>query len=787
LVGKSSHERVATSTPASPAENLRNIELILGTIDQLPTLSAVAVQVLQWGSAGEVDIDAGAQLIETDPALAAPILALCTRADKGMVARVTTVKHAVVMLGVETVRSAALSVAVFDLLRGAQRKAKANARSDEQAENEETTNGQAGDRGFDKEAYWRFCVGVGSACEALARANKTGKQVPSGQAFLAGLLSGLGRIALAWALPSAYDRVVQLARLRGVATSVIERELLGIDHHAAARRLAQRWGLPAAMTDCMWLHDAPPEALAGSAEHAHLVTLVTSGKAIARVLSLGDGCDANEHMSLQQAVLAVGLTQLPGAQIDAIADQTLQLCEHRVKVLGIKTRTTQQELAQGLARATQRLSETASVHARAAAVSSQQAAGVHLATMLAQAAKEQWTLDVAASTLIRALCGPSQSVQTSAACAVLCGVRGSWRVWQSGAEREQQGRVLDLPGTATTALEGLFLPGVAMPTLGVFQWLADELAQLPDVRLLQAHPAARDEETGLRVLVIASEATLAPLVAAADVAGALFVQAARSDEARELQEKFVAMQRDLAASQAAATQAQSMAKLGATTAGAAHEMNTPLAVIVGRAQLLLARLQNERDKAAVQAIAGSARQISDLISSLHVLSTPPTPALAPTALRDAMDQSIIAAQCRLCSDVAVRIEMTEGMYALTDGALITRVLTELVTNALEACPNGPVIIHGAMAHDLLIEVRDEGRGLSNAALAHAFDPFFSERPAGRGKGLGLSRARAIVQAMGGSIRLVSAQSMGQVRGAVALVRIPMQKLEKPALLRNGVR
>lgn len=793
----------ASQSLATPADNLRSVELILSTIDQLPTLSAVAVQVLSWGSAGEVDIDAGATLIESDPALAARILALCTRADKGMAAKVSTVKHAVVMLGVETVRSAALSVAVFDLLRDAHRNS---------PEGHAQGKGDKGiaDAGFDREEYWRFCVGVGSACEALARAHKTASRpISSGQAFLAGLLSGLGRLALAWALPSTYDRVVKLARVRGCTTSTVERELIGIDHHAAAKRLAQRWGLPSPITDCMWLHDAPPDAIASAADNAPLITLVTAGRAIARSLSLGDGCDAHEHTAVHHAVAMVGLASLSGAGIEGLTGQVRELYEHRVQVLGLRARTTQEDLARGLARATQRFTETASAQSRAVANSQTNTLAHAFATMLARAACEQWTLDRAAHTLLNAL-NPGLAVSTPAklgtlptaamsGCAVLIGIKGLWRIWQTSADREQQGRPLDLPGSAATAVEGLFLPGVLMPTLGVLQWLADELSQLPDVRTLQAHAAARDDATGLRVLVIASEETLAPLIGAGEVVCALLIQAARSEEARAIHEQFVSMQRDLAASQAQATQAQSMARLGQTTAGAAHEMNTPLAVIVGRAQLLLTRLRDERDKAAVQAIAGSARQISDLISSLHVLSTPPTPTLAPTSIRDALEQSIIAAQSRLCSDVSVRVEMADAMYALTDGSLIARIVTELVTNALEACPKGPITLTArwgdaaptavstSLAHNCLIDVRDEGRGPSDAAVAHAFDPFFSERPAGRGKGLGLSRARAIAQAMGGNVRLVAAHTLGLPRGAVAIARLPMQKLEKPAMLRNGVK
>ena len=66
---------------------------------------------------------------------------------------------------------------------------------------------------------------------------------------------------------------------------------------------------------------------------------------------------------------------------------------------------------------------------------------------------------------------------------------------------------------------------------------------------------------------------------------------------------------------------------------------------------------------------------------------------------------------------------------------------------------------------LKIEVRDDGAGLSEHSLRHAFDPFFSDKPAGRQPGLGLARARRFVEAHGGRITLVN----GPTGGAIATI------------------
>src|SRR5215831_8005618 len=114
----------ANSTPAAPtpvstgadAARARQVELILERVQTLPTLSPVAARLLSIGTIDEVLIADVVKIIESDPALSTRILGLCRKADRGLGDRITTVKRAVLMLGIESVRSAALSVSVYDLM-----------------------------------------------------------------------------------------------------------------------------------------------------------------------------------------------------------------------------------------------------------------------------------------------------------------------------------------------------------------------------------------------------------------------------------------------------------------------------------------------------------------------------------------------------------------------------------------------------------------------------------------------------------------------------------------------
>jgi len=84
-------------------------------VDTLPTLSSVAMRALALCES-DADMSEIAQVIESDPSLTLRILAECRRADKGMSNDITSVRQAIVMLGLDSVRSALLSVEVYEAI-----------------------------------------------------------------------------------------------------------------------------------------------------------------------------------------------------------------------------------------------------------------------------------------------------------------------------------------------------------------------------------------------------------------------------------------------------------------------------------------------------------------------------------------------------------------------------------------------------------------------------------------------------------------------------------------------
>jgi hypothetical protein len=102
---------------AAEATSAKQAELILRELDALPTLPSVAARLMAITGSDDADVQEVIRLIEADPAVTAKVLSLCSRAALGMSRQVTTVDRAVVMLGLDAVRSAVLSVQIVDWMR----------------------------------------------------------------------------------------------------------------------------------------------------------------------------------------------------------------------------------------------------------------------------------------------------------------------------------------------------------------------------------------------------------------------------------------------------------------------------------------------------------------------------------------------------------------------------------------------------------------------------------------------------------------------------------------------
>ncbi|MFG0258061.1 MAG: HDOD domain-containing protein, partial [Phycisphaerales bacterium JB043] len=323
------------------SESIRaqRIEMILDEIESLPTLSPIATRLLQLSVDDDVEISEIVSLVEADPALTSKLLSMCRFRDRAASQQVGTVERAVMLLGIDAVRSALLSVHVFELLEESP-----GASLDDSADQEHELN---------RVELWRHLLATACASEMLARENRSllGKHSPD-EAFTAGLLHDLGKIALDMMLPRTYGKIAHASAAHRGSVSELERKLIGVDHHRAGKRLAQHWGLPHCLMDVVWLHNQPMESIP-DLDHRGLIAIVSMGDAIARKLHIGwSGSDVGD-VSLDDIARSYDITL---ESVDIVERTLFEAVSRRVEELGLDAVIESELQMRSLAAANQSLS-----------------------------------------------------------------------------------------------------------------------------------------------------------------------------------------------------------------------------------------------------------------------------------------------------------------------------------------------------------------------------------------------------------------------------------------------
>ncbi len=232
---------------------------------------------------------------------------------------------------------------------------------------------------------------------------------------------------------------------------------------------------------------------------------------------------------------------------------------------------------------------------------------------------------------------------------------------------------------------------------------------------------------------------------------------------------------DQCASEQERLQAQKLTALAELAAGAGHEINNPLAVISGQAQYLLRQLQLAEGPVAAESLNGAApgpsrdhlrqslqtivsqtQRIHQILNELMQFARPPQPQRQEIEVGELL-RAVSTSLQGLAGQRGVRLVCADapaGCRLQGDPNQLHTALACLLRNAVEAAPPegwAEVRVLKGTDHSWDLVVEDNGQGPTSLAREHLFDPFFSGRCAGRGRGLGLPTAWQLARQHGGNL------------------------------------
>lgn len=246
------------SVMVNPGSAYPSLDEMVNEVADLRPLSAVASRVLQITEDERFSAHELAQVVATDQALSAKILRLSNSAYYGFPRRISTVRDAVVLLGFRAVRSATLASCVIDAMTG-------------------TTT-------LNYRDFWHFSVTVGMMAEMLAAATKTRQE----EAFTAGVMHNVGRLALDQRYPEALRHSLAHARANQMELVEAEREILGFGDDELGGALALHWSFPESLVEAVATHSLREDELP---DRDSLSAHVIRARVFARSCGLPDGIE----------------------------------------------------------------------------------------------------------------------------------------------------------------------------------------------------------------------------------------------------------------------------------------------------------------------------------------------------------------------------------------------------------------------------------------------------------------------------------------------------------------
>jgi putative nucleotidyltransferase with HDIG domain len=207
--------------------------ILMMAVERMPAFPKSVQRVIALTRNPDVAAKSIVEVIEKDPVMTARILRVINSAFYALPNKVAVVGHAVVLLGINTIKNLAIRIAAVGMIP------------------------QSNDAGLDTDRYLLHSLGCAEASRILAQ--ELGDADPT-EAYICGLLHDIGKILFALYMPQPFRAALGKSMIDGTSLHLAEHEFLGVDHTVAGAMLAQKWQFPESLVGCIRDHHrAPPD------------------------------------------------------------------------------------------------------------------------------------------------------------------------------------------------------------------------------------------------------------------------------------------------------------------------------------------------------------------------------------------------------------------------------------------------------------------------------------------------------------------------------------------------
>jgi len=283
-------------------------KLILSFISRMPGFSPTVTKVFEVCNRPATSSHDLNRVISLDPVLTGRVMKLVNSAYYSLGKEVTSLIHAIILLGLNTVKNLALSTAVL-----------------------ESIGGMGSFRSLSMDDFWVHSLGVGVIARSFAR--QTGIPVTEQEEyFVAGLLHDLGKIPLAHCYPEKYNRALETVITERMSLHEAEKMAFGFDHCAVGGMIAEKWHLHRNFSDaCLHHHNLE----GGGSGNRHFIGIASLANCYANHWNIGSAGDAPPQAAVMERLRnAVGLDP---ARIEALRENVLEDIENARIFLQVAT------------------------------------------------------------------------------------------------------------------------------------------------------------------------------------------------------------------------------------------------------------------------------------------------------------------------------------------------------------------------------------------------------------------------------------------------------------------